>query len=113
MSTMGKRIRQRRTEKGMTLEELGDLLGVRPAAVNKWENGTVENIKRSTIEDMAEIFNCSPVWLMGLDDRTVDVENLKSNVQDLDINELKRYKAYIEYMIKLREIDNEANKNTD
>jgi len=64
---MGKRIKQKRTELGLTMEMLGNILGVGKSAVNKWEKGKVKNIKRSTIAHMAVIFECSPVWLMGMD----------------------------------------------
>lgn len=67
---MGKRICQMRKEKGLTMEELGSMVGVNKSAVNKWEKGIVCNIKRTTIADMAKIFDCSPVWLMGYDPET-------------------------------------------
>lgn len=69
-NTMGERIRQKRLEHNMTMEELGAKLNVQKAAINKWENGSVENIKRSSIKKMAEMFECSPAWLMGFDDVT-------------------------------------------
>lgn len=64
---MGKRIYMKRTENGMTMKQLADKLGVQTSAINKYEKGAVENIKRKTIEDMAKIFKCSPSWLMGFD----------------------------------------------
>lgn len=68
MNEMGKRIREKRTEYNMTMNELAEKLGVQASAVNKWEKGAVENIKRSTIAQMGKLFNCSPAWLMGLED---------------------------------------------
>lgn len=65
--TMGEYIKRLRNEHGrMTQEELGQLLRpqVNRAAINKWENGQVENIKRSYIEQMAIIFNVRPCELM-------------------------------------------------
>lgn len=64
---MGRRIKMKRTELGLTMEMLGDILGVGKSAVNKWEKGKVKNIKRSTIAQMANLFDVNPVWLMGLD----------------------------------------------
>ena len=75
MTTMGNRIKKRRKELHMTQDEFGELLGVQKSAVAKWENGRVENIKRSTIQRMAEILECSPVYLMGFDDdKPVDLK---------------------------------------
>ena len=68
MKTMGKRIQEKRTEIGMSQEELGNQLGVLRQTIGKWENGDVLNIKRSYIQKMADIFDCDPVWLMGFED---------------------------------------------
>lgn len=67
MSLMGDRIKMKREENGLTMAELGSILGVQASAVNKWEKGHVSNIKRSTIAQMANLFDVNPVWLMGLD----------------------------------------------
>ena len=69
MNLMGQRIREKRLEKGLSLESLGKLLGVQRAAVSKWELGAVENISQTKIREMAKIFDCSPSWLMGYDPR--------------------------------------------
>lgn len=68
MKTMGQRIRDKRKEYNMTMEELGAKLGVQKSAINKWEKGEVLNIKRSYIKEMAELFHVSPAWLMGMED---------------------------------------------
>lgn len=65
--SMGEIIRQLRINAGFTQEELGNHLGVQKSAVRKWEKGEVENIKRPTIQAMAELFNVSPPYLMGYD----------------------------------------------
>ena len=69
MSTMAKRIHDKRVECNLTQEELGKKLNppVKRAAICKWENGGVSDIKRSHIQQMANIFHCDPVWLMALD----------------------------------------------
>ncbi|MBR5678020.1 MAG: helix-turn-helix transcriptional regulator [Paludibacteraceae bacterium] len=67
MKTMGSRIKQKREECGLTQEELGKKLGVLRQTICKWENGEVGNIKRSCIAEMANIFRCDPVWLMGFE----------------------------------------------
>ena len=65
---MGKRIKELRVASGMTQEELGEKIGLQKSAVAKYENGRVENIKKSTIMKLAEIFNCRPSYVMGFDD---------------------------------------------
>lgn len=93
MADMGQRINQKRLEMGLTMEELGKMVGVGASAVNKWEKGNVENLKRSTIQKLADIFHCSPVWLMGYVDKDLTEEERLRNqimfeVLDPDIGEL-------------------------
>lgn len=57
---IGSLIKKLRTEHGYSQEELGSLLGVQRAAVQKWECGTVKNLKRETIKKLSEIFNVLP-----------------------------------------------------
>lgn len=57
---IGSYIKRLRTENGYSQEELGKLLGVQRAAVQKWECGTVKNLKRETIKKLSEIFNVPP-----------------------------------------------------
>ena len=72
MSTIGKRIRDLRIEKGMTQEELGELLGVKKAAVQKYENGTIVNLKADTIKKLCEIFQVLPYKFIITDDLKVE-----------------------------------------
>ncbi len=57
---IGALIKKLRTEHGYSQEELGAMLGVQRAAVQKWECGTVKNLKRETIKKLSEIFNVPP-----------------------------------------------------
>lgn len=64
---MAERIKERRKEMGYTQTELGKKLGLQASAIAKYENGRVKNMKRSVIENMAKILECSPTYLMGLE----------------------------------------------
>ena len=110
MNTMGKRIYMKRTENGMTMKQLADRLGVQTSAINKYEKGAVENIKRKTIEDMAKIFKCSPSWLMGFDadmDITVrddnDLNTLVEIYNDMTTAQKKEALRFMKYITSLNE----------
>ena len=64
--TTGQRIKQLRLAKGLSQEQLGSMVGVKKAAINKYESGLVVNIKRSTIAKLAEALDTDPVYLLGL-----------------------------------------------
>ena len=51
---IGKRIKDARILKGLTQEQLGNLVGVQKSAIAKYESGRVVNIKRSTLHKLAE-----------------------------------------------------------
>lgn len=51
---IGQKIKQARIAKGLTQEELGSLVGLQKSAIAKYENGRVVNIKRSTLQKLAQ-----------------------------------------------------------
>lgn len=68
---MGERIKQLRKQKGLTQEELGEFIGVKKAAIMKYEKGNVKNIKRDSIEILSKLFNVSPSYLMCLEESNI------------------------------------------
>lgn len=55
--TLGQRIKKLRQDAGMTQEELAKMLGVTKAAVQKYENGSIDNPRREIIQKLCVIFN--------------------------------------------------------
>ena len=66
--TVGKKIKMLREGLNLSQEELGSKVGVKRAAINKYEKGTVENIPLKTVEKLANIFDVTPQFLLGWDD---------------------------------------------
>lgn len=66
--TTGDRIKQLRNTLGMSQEELGQKVGVKKAAINKYETGIVVNLKRSVIDKLSEALHTTPAYLMGWED---------------------------------------------
>lgn len=64
---MAEKIKERRLAMGYTQEELAQKLGLQKSAIAKYENGRVENIKRSIIQNMAKVLECSPTYLMNFE----------------------------------------------
>lgn len=54
MMDIGERIRKRRKELGMTLEEVGKIVGVGKSTVRKWETGMIRNMKIDRLEPLAK-----------------------------------------------------------
>lgn len=79
----GAKIKQLRESLDMTQEDLGKLLGVKKAAINKYETGTVVNLKRSTIENLCNIFNVTPQYLLS----DSDLSQPSSSAPELELTE--------------------------
>ena len=62
---IGQKIRIARIEKGMTQEELGNILGVKKSAIAKYEGGRVVNIKRKTLQKIATVLDIKGSELIG------------------------------------------------
>ena len=62
----GDRIRQLRIQNNMTLEELGQRVGVGKSTVRKWETGAIANMRRDKIAKLAEALGTSVMDIMGI-----------------------------------------------
>lgn len=64
---IGQRIKALRKERGLTLEELGQKVGVGKSTVRKWETGAIANMRRDKIPRLADALGVSPAYLIGFD----------------------------------------------
>lgn len=62
---MAQRIKKLRQEKGLTLEQVADVVGVGKSTVRKWETGMIANMRRDKIADLAKALGTTPAYLMG------------------------------------------------
>lgn len=69
-------IKSRRKELNLTLEQVGDLVGVGKSTVRKWETGDIENMKRDKIVKLAKALRVSPSYIMGIEDEQPQLETL-------------------------------------
>lgn len=74
--SIGMKIKKLRKEKGLTQEQLGELIGVKKSAVAKYENNRVENLKRATIQKLAEVLEVSPSYFFEEDKNIYETINV-------------------------------------
>lgn len=116
---MGEKIYNLRKAKGLTLEELGNLVGVGKSTVRKWEKGMIANMKRDKISKLASALNVSPAYLMGweMDDGDIGnalvadcLEKEIDNMASLAPSEKDHFKAYINLLeINRKKVDDYTN----
>lgn len=101
---IGQKIHQLRVEKGMTLEELGNKVGVGKSTIRKWEIGMIENMKRDKIAKLAEALEVSPGYLLGWDVEKIDeVESMYK-----ESRQMERMNKYAEILSNLSLTDGET-----
>lgn len=87
----GEHLRRRRKELKMTLEQVGDIVGVGKSTVRKWETGDIENMRRDKIALLAKALKTTPLYIMGVDEN--NITPMTSRLTDEDATMLKKYKA--------------------
>ena len=60
-------IKNRRKELNITLEEIGDYVGVSKTTVQRWESGNISNMRRDRIKKLSEILQLDTDQLLGID----------------------------------------------
>ena len=78
-------LKKRRKELYLTLEQVGDYIGVGKSTVRKWETGMIENMKTDKILLLSEILKVHPLTILGID------ENIYSNYFKLYYNDTHFY----------------------
>lgn len=96
MPDTGSIIKKLRLDNNMTLEQLGDKVGVGKSTVRKWENGMIANMRRDNIAKIAEVFNVSPAYLIGVDNNMSPISGRNNEKKKgVTINVLGRVAAGI------------------
>ena len=62
---IGKRIKQRRKELGMSADKLGEILGKDRSTIYRYEKGDIENLPLDILQPIAKALNTTPQYLMG------------------------------------------------
>lgn len=102
-------IKSRRTELGLTLEDVAKHIGVSRQTVQKYESGIVLNIPSDKIEKISEILKTTPTKLMGWEiekpatnDDGLDKETAKfmEMVDKLSPQDKARVEGYIESLLQ-------------
>jgi transcriptional regulator with XRE-family HTH domain len=70
---INEKMKARRLELGMTLEEVARAVGVKKPTILRYENGVIKNIKIPMVKKIAAALNTTPTDLMGLESDTVIV----------------------------------------
>lgn len=94
---IGQKIKEARLKNGLTQQDVGDALGVTKAAVARWENGVVKNIKRDKLQEIASILHISPTTLIGIKGNEKDIsKGIAVKASEVSSAAFERIKKHIE-----------------
>ena len=83
------KLKELRKEKGLTQQQLADIVGVTRRGYQKWENGE-SSIKSDKAQQLADFFGVSVGYLLGYERET----------GDFNIEDLKKARDVLDWMIK-------------
>lgn len=87
---VGKRIRQRRVEIGMTVDELANKIGKNRATIYRYENGDIENLPLPVLEPIAKALGIEPSDLLSTSETISTEEKIIANLRKFNLSEEKK-----------------------
>ena len=102
---IGMRIKQRRQELGLSVDEVASKLGKNRATVYRYENNDIENLPTTVLEPLALILETTPAYLLGWEsqeemeraeqmlyiEQQIAIENLGAAFGDKEIDHMKLF----------------------
>ncbi|WP_270501106.1 helix-turn-helix domain-containing protein [Enterococcus avium] len=101
--TVGERIAKLREKRGLSQMQLAKDLKVATSTLGMWETGK-RGLKDDTLKMIAEYFNVSSDYLLGIDNKDTSFENKKAETvaahidDDVSDDEMKEILNFIDYI---------------
>ena len=91
-------LKEKRLEKKLTLEQVGEIVGVGKSTVRKWENGMIENMGRDKIVSLSKALGISPLDILGIGDSEDETNPIKKELNDIfDLLNSKRQRKVLNF----------------
>ena len=78
---MNKKIKNRRRELCLTMNEVAQKVGVSEATISRWESGDIANMRRDKIVLLAKALQVTPAFIMGWEEETEDIPKHDNIIQ--------------------------------
>ncbi len=91
--TIGERIKKRRTEIGLSVDELASMIGKNRATIYRYESEDIENLPVSILEPLAKALRTSPAELFGWSSETGEkysTDNYYNAINIIPIPKMKK-----------------------
>lgn len=98
---IGDRIKQRRKELDLSVDDIANKLGKNRATIYRYESNDIENLPITILEPLALILETTPAYLLGLDDKKIETTKVELSEKENII--IKKY----------RDLDNKGKHTVD
>lgn len=86
MDNIGKRIKERRIQMGISAEELAPMVGLSAATIYRYEKGDIKKVNTTKLQPFAKALETTEAYLMGWED---DADSETETDQDGELWELR------------------------
>lgn len=83
--TIGERIKNRRKELGLTVDELAQRLGKNRATVYRYESNDIEKLPTTVLEPLAKALDVTPAYLMGWKSSDISIKKIPYNAEGMEL----------------------------
>ena len=92
---IGIRLKNVRTQKGYTLDEVANAVGVAKSTIQRYEAGKITSIKLPVIESISRFLQVNPAWVIG----TSETPEIPSSFTiEVDKNAYTKYQQFLSRM---------------
>ena len=88
---IGNRIAERRSQLGLTMDDVAQKIGVAKSTIQRYEKGQIQKIKLPVIESIAAALSVNPDWIIGNTDDPQQKQVYNSPI--LPLPRMKRWKV--------------------
>ena len=82
VDSFGDRIRLRRKELGLSVDDIADALGIHRSTVYRYESDEVEKLPISALEPLSHVLKTTPAKLLGFEDSALKISESAGTNQD-------------------------------
>ena len=83
LSAVAERIRQRRIELKLSLQDVSELSGMSRSTLQRYETGGIRNIPLQNLDRLAKALNTSPDWILGWTQNAGDITPVDAYFKNL------------------------------
>lgn len=100
--TIGQRIKNRRLELNMSVDEVANKLGKNRATIYRYEKDDIKDLPITVLEPLARVLETTPAdltgWGIGVGKKDLPLEIVIDNTKEFSLSEKSHFKKYLKLL---------------